>query len=88
VTDNGSQPIDTAGASASVMVVTAGRKTVIELQAAGANTFEGAGNFTMDEESTVHLKVTIPGGDAELATFTPLRKRDPKPAMTEHHDHH
>lgn len=87
VTDHGSQPIDTAGASADAMVVTDGKKTVVNLRAAGANTFEGVGEFTLNEQSAVHLKVTMPNGDAELATFTPLRKRDSKPAESGHHHH-
>lgn len=88
VTDHAWKPIDTAGASANAMVISEGRKTVVNLQVSGQNTFEGSGDFTVNENTTVHLKVTMPNGDAELVTFTPARKRDAKPAGGEHHDRH
>ena len=88
VTDHAWKPIDTAGASANAMVINGDRKTVVNLQVSGQNTFEGSGDFTVNENTTVHLKVTMPNGDAELATFMPARKRDAKPAGGEHHDQH
>lgn len=87
VTDHAWKPIDTAGAEANAMVITNEKKTVIQLRPGGTNTFEGNGDFSLDEHSTVHLKVVMPSGDAELATFVPLKKRDTKPAGEEHHDH-
>ena len=88
VADHGFQAVDTAGATAEAMIVTDGKKTVLELTVSGANRLEGHGDFTLNEETTVHLKVVMPGGEAELASFHPLRKRNKKPDHSGHRDHH
>ena len=88
VTDHAWQPIETAGATANLMVTIDGNKNMVSLKPAGINRFEGDGNFTLNEHVTVHLKVTMPNGDAELATFMPLRKKDTKPVDDGGHDHH
>ena len=89
VTDHAWQPVETTGASANAMVITDGKKTHIDLQVSGSNMFEGSGDFTLNEESTVHLKVSMPNGEAELATFQPLRKRQKQKAQKSGgHEHH
>ena len=89
VTDHAWQPVETAGASANAMVITNGKKTVLDLQVSGSNMLEGSGDFMLDEKSTVHLKVSMPDGAAELATFQPLRKRQKQKAQKSGgHEHH
>ncbi len=88
VTDHADTPIATAKGQASALVNTAGTKVQVPLLPAGDNTFRGRASFTLDEHSTVHLKVTMPGAAPELATFQPLRKREQSDPHKEHHDRH
>lgn len=88
VTDHADTPIATAKGQASALVNTAGTKVQVPLLPAGDNTFRGRASFTLDEHSTVHLKVTMPDAAPELATFQPLRKREQSDPRKEHHDRH
>jgi hypothetical protein len=88
VTDHADNPIATANGQASALVNTAGTKVQVPLLPAGDNTFRGRASFPLDERSTVHLKVTMPGAAPELATFQPLRKRQQPDPHQEHHEHH
>ncbi len=88
VTDHADTPIATTNGQASALVNTAGTKVQVPLLPAGDNTFRGRASFALDERSTVHLKVTMPGAASELATFQPLRKRAKSDPHEEHHEHH
>ncbi len=88
VTDHADNPIATASGKASALVNTAGKKVRVPLLPAGHNSFRGHANFTLDERSTVHLKVTIANAPPELATFRPMRKRENSENQKGHHEHH
>jgi len=88
VTDHADNPIASANGKASALVNTAGKKVQVPLLPAGDNSFRGRASFTLDERSTVHLKVTMPNASPELATFQPLRKREKSDPHKEHHEHH
>jgi|1186.fasta_scaffold498588_2 hypothetical protein len=88
VTDHADNPISTANGKASALVNTVGKKVNVPLLPAGDNSFHGRARFTLDERSTVHLKVTILNASPELATFQPMRKRKKPDAHQEHRKHH
>jgi hypothetical protein len=88
VTDHGNQAIDTARGSARVLVRNGKEKVEFDLMPAGGNVFRGRREFALTPATTVHLKVTLPGAPAEIATFSPLRKPAVKPAHEGHQDRH
>lgn len=88
VTDHADNPIATAKGKASALVNTAGKKVQVPLLPAGDHSFRGHASFTLDERSTVHLKVTMPNASPELATFQPMRRREKSNGHKGHQEHH
>lgn len=88
VTDHADNPKATASGKASALVNTAGKKVQVPLVPSGDNAFRGRATFTLDERSTVHLKVTMPDASPELADFQPLRKRVKSEPREGHREHH
>jgi hypothetical protein len=88
VTDHADNPMATAGATATALVDSDGSKTEVLLVPTGDNAFRGQGGFALNEQSKVHLKVIMPGGQAELATFEPMRKRKGATGSSDHQHHH
>jgi hypothetical protein len=88
LTDHGDNPVDSAGGTALALIRNGDTKVEIALEPSGSNLFRGQGEFELDESTTVHLKISVPGAAPEMASFRPMRKR-PKPSGNEgHHDHH
>jgi hypothetical protein len=79
VTDHGDTPIETAGASAVVVVQTGNTRTEIQLEPAGENVLRGSGKFKLSKSSTAELEVTMPDGPPQLATYKPVRKKRKAP---------
>ena len=88
VTDHGDRAIETARGSARAMVRNGKEKVELDLLPAGGNVFRGKGRFGLTTATTVHLKVTLPGAPAEMATFQPLRKAAAQLPHEGHPDRH
>jgi len=71
VTDHSDQPIDTAGASAKV-IITSGKKKryVVILSPAGGNKLSGSGEFKLSKSSTVSVLIAFPDQEPQRANFT------------------
>lgn len=83
--DHADQPIATEGGNARATVLSGGQRTTVRLAPSGENRMHGKGDFTLDDEMTVVISITLPGQDSQQARFTPFQKLSP--AMGTEHEH-
>lgn len=88
LTDHGDNPVDSAGSTALALIRNGDTKVEIALEPSGSNIFRGKGKFEIDESTTVHLKISVPGAAPEMASFRPMRKRPKQSGDEGHHDQH
>jgi hypothetical protein len=79
VTDHGDTPIETAGASAMIVLQTGKTRTEIKLEPAGGNILRGSGKFKLAKTTQAELVVTMPDVPPQTASFKPVRKRKQPP---------
>lgn len=78
VSDHAGTGVATAGASATVTLLSGATKTTITLRPAGDNRLAGSGNYKTDAGMKAVVSVTLPGKAPATARFTPLAKPGPK----------
>lgn len=59
------QPEETAGAMASAVILSGGKKSDVTLAPAGGNVLKGTGAFTAGKGATIVLTLTMPGHKPE-----------------------
>lgn len=77
VTDHGDTPIPTAGWTAQLVTLNAGKKTRIVLKPAGANTLRGSGSVAASAQAV--LTVTPKAGEDYSARFQPAAAKTSPP---------
>lgn len=90
VTDHDDKKIDTRGASGTVTLLGKNVKATIELKPDGDNRLRGVGRYASDADIRAVVSITVAGGKAEQARFTPLAPRPAavqKPAASSPHTH-
>ena len=84
VADHADQAIATQGGSARATVLSGGQRSTVRLSPTGENRMHGSGDFSLDDNMTVVLSITLPGHDSQQARFTPFQRVSGGDA---HHDH-
>lgn len=72
VTDHAGTKQDTAGASATATLLSAGHKVTVPLKPAGDNRLSGRAPYAASTDLKAVVTVTMPGEDAQQARYTPL----------------
>lgn len=75
VTDHGDTPIETAGASAVIVLQTGKSRAEISLEPAGENILRGSGKFKLIKSTQAELVVTMPDVRPQSASYKPVRKK-------------
>lgn len=73
VTDHGEKPLSTAGATASIVLLSGKTKVTAPLKPEGGNRLTGLARYAAVPGLKAVVSVTLPGRDTEQARFTPFK---------------
>ena len=87
VTNHADEPLSSAGATGTVILLGTGTKAQIKLVADGDNRLRGSGVYASTEDLKAVTTITMPEQAGEQARFTPLAPRTPSPEAAPEHAH-